>query len=960
MTSFDSQGSPLYDSLMKTGSLAEELYFVEKHHKKNLTYGDEEVSPQKKPRSVWMKAVSLFHLLRLFVSPKVFDIKSNCQKGLVTVLKTSPLLQEDDADFLHCYIRNVDQTETCQNIQDIVFKYLKNFSVPYLCSFIYLHMFRPNVLSTTSWTAPTSYSLAGICSTTLIISVWHTVTRFHQIYLHRDKIDQVEEFLTRNKNFTMACKKCLRLIQETELVARGFTLVSQRNPLSRLELNGKNDVTMVTRQCPGLRRLVFTVVRDAMLTYRSTIQKLLELYPLGSELDVKGSYLAYEPLKSYGPCLQEDIVDEELYSLTDGYSVVALKGVFHLFTLHQSEMIKSLALVYNSSVDIQVEKLHTFLMDTGDSLTSWTGSLQKAYDFNNSSWQTTEPVSRSPPQHSDGENVLVAVHSLDLHLQAALKRVRELSNQLEQSSDEGQSDANLKSHDFPSLMLPIKSELESCKGCWEEALLRIENVTGKVKKDVSPEGGNSAEKVEDKPPLAESPTREVEDYIIEDQVFEAYTDPNEVISDHQWEKPLTAEEKAKKKREREEAMRVLTELKSVISVRAVEVNKREQAALKKMYPQYQDDSETAQSKEERNGMKEGMVDNLGHATDGGYKSLMGSKDVCIDGHGKTDHTDNDTNGGQYTKKEIKNGCTDKSGKTDNKVNDSDDSGKIVSQDRKGWSVESIDKHEQKNIDGDKCFQETRGTEVAESEPEGINKYDDNVDQKRFDIFDKDRTEGTPANDMSAKTEICFKDEKIKDDLKVKFHSENQDLEDIRTKRDVNSYVSRAGVRRIRKSNMLEMCEMCDSDSDTEANKDIDYYYNDSDEEIEDSGRRIGLPLMDLIGNRKDKEVEPEEFGNESDSESADLDEFRTDVRMPMLTLEDRLGKLAGGNYGFSSDVASAVAARSRDLIGLTEETFGGEVYGELSEDEASVGDGGSDKDVGIDADGFHEKDEQGK
>ncbi|WAR26223.1 hypothetical protein MAR_011927 [Mya arenaria] len=103
------EGSPLYDSLMKTGSLAEELYFVEKHHKKNLTYGDEEVSPQKKPRSVWMKAVSLFHLLRLFVSPKVFDIKSNCQKGLVTVLKTSPLLQEDDADFLHCYIRNFEE-----------------------------------------------------------------------------------------------------------------------------------------------------------------------------------------------------------------------------------------------------------------------------------------------------------------------------------------------------------------------------------------------------------------------------------------------------------------------------------------------------------------------------------------------------------------------------------------------------------------------------------------------------------------------------------------------------------------------------------------------------------------------------------------------------------------------------------------------------------------------------------
>ncbi|XP_013400355.1 vezatin-like [Lingula anatina] len=72
--------------------------------------------------------------------------------------------------------------------------------------------------------------------------------------------------------------------------------------------------------------------------------------------------------------------------------------------------------------------------------------------------------------------------------------------------------------------------------------------------------------------------------IIEDQVFEAYTDPSEVEdSDFGHELLLSAEEKAKRKREKQEAVRLLNELKSVIGIRAKKWEERERKLMKKIH-----------------------------------------------------------------------------------------------------------------------------------------------------------------------------------------------------------------------------------------------------------------------------------------------------------------------------------------------------------------------------------------
>lgn len=55
-------------------------------------------------------------------------------------------------------------------------------------------------------------------------------------------------------------------------------------------------------------------------------------------------------------------------------------------------------------------------------LENWTDTLQESLDFHSSSLFTREPVAKAPSNQSAAGNIDIAVHSLDLHLQAALRR----------------------------------------------------------------------------------------------------------------------------------------------------------------------------------------------------------------------------------------------------------------------------------------------------------------------------------------------------------------------------------------------------------------------------------------------------------------------------------------------------------------------------------------------------------
>lgn len=65
-------------------------------------------------------------------------------------------------------------------------------------------------------------------------------------------------------------------------------------------------------------------MKQSYIIYRCSL--ITVSHPVSPELDAAGRYLAFQPLESYGPCLQKSASEEkELYDLTDGYSVAALK-----------------------------------------------------------------------------------------------------------------------------------------------------------------------------------------------------------------------------------------------------------------------------------------------------------------------------------------------------------------------------------------------------------------------------------------------------------------------------------------------------------------------------------------------------------------------------------------------------------------------------------------------------------
>ena len=64
----------------------------------------------------------------------------------------------------------------------------------------------------------------------------------------------------------------------------------------------------------------------------------------------------------------------------------------------------------------------TLVKDETSQIEGWTSSVQKSYDYHKCSLFTRDPVMKKGQGHTEMEDINTAVHSLDLHLQAALTR----------------------------------------------------------------------------------------------------------------------------------------------------------------------------------------------------------------------------------------------------------------------------------------------------------------------------------------------------------------------------------------------------------------------------------------------------------------------------------------------------------------------------------------------------------
>lgn len=282
----------------------------------------------------------------------------------------------------------------------------------------------------------------------------------------------------------------------------------------------------------------------------------------------------------------------------------------------------------------------------------------------------------------------------------------------------------------------------------------------------------------------------------------------------------------KKRREKEEALRMLSELKTVISVRAVETEKREKAAMLKMNPDLAVNVKWLAAKD---------------TVDDTEVNLANKQKICI-----------------------------------------------------GYMADDL------------VVKENLATL-------GSNKPDEK-DNKQVGVIPFGDGLGKQSSNVQNVENITYAADKLKQHVSDK-DQERQLCEPVR-KENKNSIISSQGVRRLRKSNMLDL-----SDSDLEEypdDEDEDRHYDT--EELENTPR-LGLPLKKL--------TEDETFNDVADNSENTSDEV-IKFRLPLLSLQERLETFSGADFGLTSEIAEKAVARSK-VMGVGEETtFGGDVYGECS------------------------------
>lgn len=226
--------------------------------------------------------------------------------------------------------------------------------------------------------------------------------------------------------------------------------------------------------------------------------------------------------------------------------------------------------------------------------------LKKQYEYNKCFWLMERP-SRSESQclEEKKKNVYLAIHSLALHLQAAMVRVQSLEAEFERESDTAKLCDVESLPPFPSYehvkqqLTALRLELDSCQGCIEEAETRAERKYGiadncDVREPGHVKSANEDEQVEDANLSKPVPVLLYDQEVppAEDEVFEAYIDQKCLNEDKtKWEdEPWCADARKERKvlrQQKEQGKRVLKELQPILTNRRKMWEEREKVALEK-------------------------------------------------------------------------------------------------------------------------------------------------------------------------------------------------------------------------------------------------------------------------------------------------------------------------------------------------------------------------------------------
>ncbi|KAF3814566.1 hypothetical protein GH733_017724 [Mirounga leonina] len=372
----------------------------------------------------------------------------------------------------------------------------------------------------------------------------------------------LEDTATNSRAFTNLVRKALRLIQETEVISRGFTLVSAACPFNKAGQHPSQHLI-------GLRKAV----------YRTS--------------DNVTNYICAVPFKELGLGLSEEhISEEEAHNLTDGFSLPALKVLFQLWVAQSSEFFRRLALLLSTANSPPGPLLtpallpHRILSDVTQGLphahSACLEELKRSYEFyryfETQHQSVPQRLSKTQQKSRELNNVHTAVRSLQLHLKALLNEVIILEDELEKlvCTKETQELVSESYQILEQKLKLIQPHVQASNNCWEEAISQVDrllrrNTDIKGKPEIACENPRCTVAPLTQPALHIAD----KDPIPEEQELEAYVDDIDMDSDFRKDDfyYLSQEDRERQKREHEESKRVLQELKSVLGFKASEAER---------------------------------------------------------------------------------------------------------------------------------------------------------------------------------------------------------------------------------------------------------------------------------------------------------------------------------------------------------------------------------------------------
>uniref|UniRef100_A0A3Q0S427 Vezatin n=1 Tax=Amphilophus citrinellus TaxID=61819 RepID=A0A3Q0S427_AMPCI len=399
---------------------------------------------------------------------------------------------------------------------------------------------------------------------------------------------QLQILVHNGKTLTGLSRKALRLVQETEVISRGFTLVSAASSFSRA---GPGAVPR-GQQLIGLRKALYRALRSAFRASRRATCHMLKAYPLPEQLRIDNvtNYVSAVPLKELGLGLGiEHLGDEQAQELTDDYSLPALKMLFQLWVGQSSECFRRLALLLSPS-RIETPEEGGPTGDTSPSppspsppplyrsiaavteplhhaLASCLGEVQRSYDFHRhfeTQPRTTscDRTGRAREKCRELNTLHTSIRSLQLHLKALLSEMIILEDDLEKLMVSKElTELTLEGYqDLSDRLHQLQPHMQASTGCWEDTISQVERMLRRA-------NASTDEGLEQFIALfLVSPT------LLFDQEWEAYVSDSDSDGEGRgsWSDMLSPEERERQRREREESRRVLSELKAVLGFRASE------------------------------------------------------------------------------------------------------------------------------------------------------------------------------------------------------------------------------------------------------------------------------------------------------------------------------------------------------------------------------------------------------